>query len=281
MLSTTVKQIKDFMNPDQYESLKSASIEYGVKIGVSVGILIFGLWVIKRLVKISEKMMTKSKIETSLQNFLADLINWCLKALLIITVLSQLGVATTSFVAIIGAAGLAVGLALQGSLSNFAGGALIMIFKPFKVGDLIEAQGEIGEVKEIQIFVTKIITPGNKLAIIPNGILSNGTIKNYTEEGLLRVDVVVGISYDANIKQAKEILEDTFKNNPKILTEPKPFVAVKELGDSSVNLLVRAWTKPEDHWDTFFQMTEDSKIALDNAKISIPFPQRDIHIINS
>ena len=281
MLSTTVKQIKDFMNPDQYESLKSASIEYGVKIAVSVGILVFGLWVIKRLVKISEKMMTKSKIETSLQNFLADLINWCLKALLIITVLSQLGVATTSFVAIIGAAGLAVGLALQGSLSNFAGGALIMIFKPFKVGDLIEAQGEIGEVKEIQIFVTKIITPGNKLAIIPNGILSNGTIKNYTEEGLLRVDVVVGISYDANIKQAKEILEETLKNNPKILTEPKPFVAVKELGDSSVNLLVRAWTKPEDHWDTFFQMTEDSKIALDNAKISIPFPQRDIHIINS
>lgn len=281
MLSTTVKQIKDFMNPDQYESLKSASIEYGVKIAVSVGILVFGLWVIKRLVKISEKMMTKSKIETSLQNFLADLINWCLKALLIITVLSQLGVATTSFVAIIGAAGLAVGLALQGSLSNFAGGALIMIFKPFKVGDLIEAQGEIGEVKEIQIFVTKIITPGNKLAIIPNGILSNGTIKNYTEEGLLRVDVVVGISYDANIKQAKEILEETLKNNSKILTEPKPFVAVKELGDSSVNLLVRAWTKPEDHWDTFFQMTEDSKIALDNAKISIPFPQRDIHIINS
>jgi small conductance mechanosensitive channel len=281
MLSTTVKQIKDFMNPDQYESLKSAAIEYGVKIAVSIGILIFGLWLIKRLVKIAEKMMTKSKIDVSLQNFLADLINWCLKALLIITVLSQLGVATTSFVAIIGAAGLAVGLALQGSLSNFAGGALIMIFKPFKVGDLIEAQGEIGEVKEIQIFVTKIITPGNKLAIIPNGILSNGTIKNYTEEGLLRVDVVVGISYDANIKQAKEILEETLKNNPKILTEPKPFVAVKELGDSSVNLLVRAWTKPEDHWDTFFQMTEDSKIALDNAKISIPFPQRDIHIINS
>jgi len=275
-----METITDLFSNNNLDKIKNLGIDYGVQLLTAIGILIIGLWIIKRLIKVTRKMMVKSKMETSLQNFLSDLINWSLKALLIITVLSQLGVATTSFVAIIGAAGLAIGLALQGALGNFAGGALIMIFKPFKIGDLIEAQGELGHVKEIQIFVTKIVTPGNKLAIIPNGILSNGTIKNYTEEGQLRVDLTIGISYDSNIKEAKSILEATLANNPKVLKNPAPQVTVSELADSSVNLAVRPWAAPADYWDVYFECLEECKIALDEAKITIPFPQRDVHMIS-
>ncbi len=267
-------------NSFDYSKYQEEALAFGLKIILALVLLFVGLWVIKKLTKVAKKMMVKSKMDTSLQNFLSDLINWTLKALLIVTILSTLEVATTSFVAIIGAAGLAVGLALQGALSNFAGGALIMIFKPFKIGDLIEAQGELGEVKEIQIFVTKLVTPGNKLAIIPNGILSNGTIKNYTEEGQLRVDLTIGISYDANIKEAKSILEATLAKNPKVLKSPAPQVTVSELADSSVNLAVRPWAAPADYWDVYFECLEECKIALDEAKITIPFPQRDVHMIN-
>ncbi len=260
------------------ETYKGLITEYGIKIFSALLLLIIGLWLIKKGVSLSKKVMTKSKVDVSLQKFLADLLSWGLKALLVISVLGQLGVATTSFVAIIGAAGLAVGLALQGTLANFAGGALIMVFKPFKVGDLIEAQGELGEVKEIQIFVTKIVTPGNKLVILPNGALSNGSIKNYTEEGKLRVDLTIGISYDSDIKQAKDILVATLQKNTKVLKDPAPQVTVSELADSSVNLAVRPWATPADYWDVYFEALEECKLALDAAKITIPFPQRDVHV---
>lgn len=274
-----METMNNLFSSSNLDNLKALGLDYGVKIISAIILLIIGLWIIKKIVGVAKKMMIKSKIEVSLQKFLGDLVGWLLKALLIITVLGQLGVATTSFVAIIGAAGLAVGLALQGALANFAGGALIMIFKPFKVGDLIEAQGELGAVKEIQIFVTKIVTPENKLAIIPNGILSNGTIKNYTEEGQLRVDLTIGISYDADIKMAKDILEKTLASNPKVMKDPAPAVTVSELADSSVNLAVRPWATPADYWDVYFGCLEECKIALDNANISIPFPQRDVHMI--
>ena len=229
------------------------------------------------LVKITKKVMNKQKVDLTLQHFLGDLINWTLKALLFITVVSQLGVATASFTAIIGAAGLAIGLALQGSLSNFAGGTLIMIFKPYKIGDLIEAQGVLGVVKEIQIFTTHVNTPGNKLAIIPNGALSNGNIINYTAEGKLRVDLTFGVSYDANIKETKDILMNVLTENSKILQDPAPTVNVSELADSSVNFAVRPWVNTPDYWDVYFQTTENVKIALDKAGIDIPFPQRVNH----
>jgi small conductance mechanosensitive channel len=274
-----MKEINTYFSEENIAKLTETGILYGTKLLTSIAILVIGLWIIKRLVGVSKKVMEKSKIDVSLQKFLSNLLNWILKAILIITVLGQLGVATTSFVAIVGAAGLAVGLALQGALSNFAGGALIMIFKPFKVGDLIEAQGELGSVKEIQIFVTKLITPGNKLSIIPNGILSNGTIKNYTEEGKLRVDLTIGISYDSDIKAAKEILEATLAANPKVLKDPAPAVTVSELADSSVNLAVRPWATPAEYWDVYFESLEECKIALDKANITIPFPQRDVNMI--
>ena len=241
---------------------------------VAILIIIIGLWLTKKIVKLTKKIMAKRGVDETLQKFLGDLLSWILKILVFITAISQVGVETTSFIAILGAAGLAVGLALQGSLANFAGGALIMIFKPFKVGDVIEAQGQIGAVKEIQIFVTKLTSPQNRLIIIPNGALSNGNIINYTEEGKLRVDLTFGVSYDADIKQTKEVLMNVLLNNPKVLKDPAPSVNVLELADSSVNFAVRPWTNTEDYWSVYFTTIEETKNALDKAGIEIPYPHQ-------
>ena len=247
-------------------------VEYSPKVITALIILLVGLWFIKLITKYARKIMLKRGLDETLMKFLSSLLSWTLKALLFVTVVSQLGVPATSFVAILGAAGLAIGLALQGSLANFAGGALIMVFKPFKVGDLIEAQGELGVVKEIQIFVTKILTPTNKLVIIPNGILSNGNIINYTEEGKLRVDLTFGVSYESDIKQTKDVLMNVLTSNDKILNEPAPAVTVSELADSSVNFAVRPWSTPENYWDVYFETTENVKKALDKSGIEIPYP---------
>ena len=254
------------------EKLIKLIVEYSPKIITALVILIVGLWLAKIITKYVQKLMIKRGMDETLTKFLSDLVNWTLKALLFVTVISQLGVPATSFVAILGAASLAVGLALQGSLANFAGGALIMIFKPFKVGDLIEAQGELGVVKEIQIFVTKLLNPQNKLIIIPNGTLSNGNITNYTEEGKLRIDLTFGASYDSDIKQTKDVLLEVLTSNEKVLKDPAPTVNVSELADSSVNFAVRPWVKPEHYWDVYFETTENVKKALDKAGIEIPYP---------
>ncbi|MFK5959286.1 MAG: mechanosensitive ion channel [Lutibacter sp.] len=237
-------------------------------------ILIIGLWIVKKIVKLTRKVMAKRGVDITLQKFSGDLINWTLKILVFITAISQVGIETTSFIAILGAAGLAIGLALQGALANFAGGALIMIFKPIKVGDLIEAQGELGVVKEIQIFVTKLTSPENKLVIIPNGILSNGNIINYTEEGKLRVDLTFGVGYDEDIKKTKEVLMQVMLNDENVLKDPIPTVNVSELADSSVNFAVRPWATPENYWDVYFGILEEGKKALDKAGIEIPYPHR-------
>ena len=245
---------------------------YGFSIIGAIVIWIVGSWVIKKLMKTVASLMGKKNYDESLQKFLTNLIGWALKILLIITVLGILGIDTASFAVILGAAGLAIGLALQGSLANFAGGVLLMIFKPIKIGDLIEAQGELGVVKEIEIFTTKIITPSNKLVIIPNGTLSNGNIVNYTEEGQLRVDLTIGVSYDADIKQTKEVLLSVLTSNDKVLSDPAPSVNVSELADSSVNFAVRPWCTPANYWDVYFGTMENVKLALDKAGIEIPYP---------
>ena len=239
---------------------------------VAIIILIIGLWLAKKISKLTQKLIAKRDVDVTLQKFLGDLIGWILKILVFITAIDQVGIETTSFIAILGAAGLAVGFALQGTLANFAGGALIMFFKPFKVGDLIEAQGELGVVKEIQIFVTKLTSPQNKLIIIPNGILSNGNITNYTEEGKLRVDLTFGVSYDSDIKQTKEVLMQLMLAHPKVMKDPAPTVNVSELADSSVNFAVRPWTTPGDYWAVYFDLLENGKIELDKAGIEIPYP---------
>ncbi|PWK20916.1 mechanosensitive ion channel family protein [Xanthomarina spongicola] len=252
--------------------------EYGLKILGAIIIWIIGSWVIRKLIGGTRAVMTKRGFDESLQKFLLNLIGWVLKILLILVILSQLGIETTSFAAILAAAGLAVGLALQGSLGNFAGGVLLMIFKPIKIGDLIEAQGEIGVVKEIEIFTTKLIGLSNKEIIIPNGALSNGNIVNYSTEGTRRVDLTIGVGYDSDIKKTKEVLMNVLTSNPKVISDPAPTVNVSELADSSINFAVRPWCKTEDYWAVFFESTENIKEALDAAGIEIPYPhQVEIH----
>lgn len=247
-------------------------VEFAPKILAAILIWIIGSWIIKMLMKGIKKAMTKANYDDSLKKFLLNLLSWIFKIVLILVVLGTVGVETTSFAAILAAAGLAVGMALQGSLGNFAGGVLIMTFKPFKIGDLIEAQGEIGVVKEIEIFTTKLTGLSNREIIIPNGALSNGNIINFTTEGTRRVDLVFGVSYDADIKQTKEVLMNVLTSNPKVLNEPAPSATVLELADSSVNFAVRPWCKAEHYWDVYFEVTENTKEALDAAGIEIPYP---------
>ena len=266
------------MDYQKYLDIAMSLIEkYAMNLVIAFLILIVGLWLAKKIVKITKKLMAKRGIDVTLQKFIGDLVGWALKILIFITAISQLGIETTSFIAVLGAAGLAIGLALQGALANFAGGALIMIFKPFKVGDLIEAQGELGAVKEIQIFVTKLTSPENKLVIIPNGILSNGNIINYTEEGKLRVDLTFGVGYDEDIKKTKDVLMQVMLSNNNILKDPAPSVNVSELADSSVNFAVRSWATPENYWNVYFGILEEGKKALDKAGIEIPYPHQ-VHI---
>lgn len=248
--------------------------EYGIKIIGAIAIWIIGSWLIKKARKAIKKVMTKIDYDESLQKFLLNLIGWTLKILLFLAILANLGVETTSFAAVLAAAGLAVGLALQGSLGNFAGGVLIMIFKPIKIGDLIEAQGEIGVVKEIEIFTTKLTGLSNREIIIPNGSLSNGNIINYTTEGTRRVDLVFGVGYDSDIKKTKEVLMSVLTSHTKVLKTPEPTVNVMELADSSINFAVRPWCNAEHYWDVYFGITENTKEALDAAGIEIPYPHQ-------
>lgn len=253
-------------------------IYYGPKILAAILIWIVGLWIVKFLLKGIRKAMERREYDVSLKKFLLNLISWGLKIVLIVVVLGTVGIETTSFAAILAAAGLAIGLALQGSLANFAGGVLMMIFKPIKIGDLIEAQGEMGVVKEIEIFTTKLIGLSNKEIIIPNGSLSNGNIINYTSMGTRRVDFVFGVGYDSDIKKTKEVLMSVIETHPKVLKEPAPVVAVLELADSSINFAVRPWCKAEDYWTVYFDVMEQTKESLDVAEIEIPYPhQVEIH----
>ena len=256
------------------EGLWTLIKKFSPQILTALVILIIGLFLIRLVVKLSKKMMTKNNVDLSLQKFLSNLVSWTLKILLFVVVISKLGVETTSFAAILAAAGLAIGLALQGSLANFAGGVLIMIFKPIKIGDLIEAQGEVGVVKEIEIFTTKLTGLSNKEIIIPNGSLSNGNIVNYTTEGTRRVDLVFGVSYDSDIKKTKEVLLNVLTSHPMVLKDPAPTVNVSELADSSINFAVRPWCKTEDYWTVYFDVTENTKEALDAVEIEIPYPHR-------
>jgi len=254
------------------------TILYAPKVLIALIVLLIGLRIISWIGKLMNKGMEKKGTDETLRPFIISLVGWSLKAMLFISVIQMVGIATTSFIAVLGAAGLAVGLALQGTLANFAGGALLLIFKPYIVGDLIEAQGHLGVVKEIQIFTTILLNPQNKTIILPNGAVSNGDITNYTREGKLRVDLTVGISYESDMKKAKEVLLGVLQGDDKVLKDPAPFVGVSELADSSVNLAVRPWSTPGNYWDVYFEITEKCKNALDAADITIPFPQVDVHL---
>ncbi|MBL57471.1 MAG: mechanosensitive ion channel protein MscS [Flavobacteriales bacterium] len=254
------------------------AFEHGPRFIGALIVLIAGLYIAKIIEKISGRMMRKSKVEESLLYFIKGLIGTLLKMLVIVSFLGMIGVEMTSFVAILGALGLAVGMALSGTLQNFAGGVIILLFKPFKVGDLIEGNGHLGRVKEIRIFVTVLLTPENKTIIIPNGPLSNNDIVNYNTEGKIRVDLLMGISYNASIKDARRVLLEVMNKHPKVLQNPAPFVGVYELGDHAVNLAVRPYSLPQDYWEVYFDVYESGKEALDAANIEISFPQMDVHV---
>jgi small conductance mechanosensitive channel len=247
-------------------------IDYSPKLITAFIVLFVGLYSIRLLNRLVRRIMIKRELDPTLSKFLADSLLWALRILLFVTFISKLGIETSSFVAILGAAGLAVGLSLQGSLSNFAGGMLIILFKPFRVGDTIEAQNVIGTVGEIQIFVTKLITANNQTIFVPNGILSNGVITNYSLEKNRRANLLFNISYDTNIKKAKEIVMQVLENHPKVLKNPAPTVVVNLLTDSAIQLAIRPWSKNEDFIEMTSDVLEGCKDAFDTAGIAVqPF----------
>ena len=259
---------------------REQAVAYAPKIFLALVTLFIGLRLIKILDKFIDKIMSIKHYDTSLKTFLISLSDIVLKVALLISVISILGVETTSFIAVLGSAGLAVGLALQGSLSNFAGGVMLLIFKPFREGDFIQTQGYEGTVRELNVFHTIMNTIDNKRIILPNGSVANGALTNFTINGTRRADQVFGIGYGDDLKKAKEILTRLVNEDPRVLKDPAPLVIVHSLGDSSVNLQVRAWAKNDDFWAYNWDMTEKVKLTFDQEGISIPFPQRDLHIID-
>lgn len=260
---------------DKYINL---AIEYGTNILGAIAVFIIGKIVSKILVNLLKKALKKSEADDTLISFLANIAYAALITFVVISALGTLGVNTTSFAAVIAAAGLAIGLALQGSLSNFASGVLIIVFKPFKKGDFVEAAGIAGVVEEVTVFTTKFKTGDNKVVIIPNASVTGGAITNYSKEETRRVDMVFGIGYDDDIKLAKKTLEKILAKNEKVLKDPAPKIAVSELADSSVNFVCRPWVKTADYWDVWFETHEAVKAEFDKAGISIPFPQQDVHM---
>ncbi len=257
------------------------AMAYMPKLALALVTLVVGLMVIKVVVAGLKKGMAAKQVDTTLQDFLVKMVGFIFKALLLISVASMVGIATTSFIAVLGAAGLAIGLALQGSLSNFAGGVLILFFKPFVPGDIIEAGGHLGRVHKIQIFNTILLTLDNQKIVMPNSILSNDTVKNLFAEPTRRVDMKFGISYGDDVRQAKDVFMGLLTGDARILKSPAPEVYLAEHGDSSVNFIVRGWVNSGDYWPVYFAMQEKVKLTLDEKGISIPFPQRDVHLIQA
>ena len=254
-------------------------LAWSPKLAGALLILIIGFWIVSNIAKLSKKAMEKADVDPTLIPFLGSLISVLLKVMVVITVAGKVGIETTSFVAVLASAGLAIGLALQGSLQNFASGVMLLIFKPYKVGDLIEVQGYVGVVQEIQIFNTVLMTPDNKKVIIPNGAATSGPITNISGQGRIRVDMTFGIAYDADISKAREVIQSIADANDKILKTPAIDIFVSGHGASSVDLAVRPSCDPAHYWDVHFYMHEELKKAFDKANIGIPYATYDINII--
>ncbi|MBN1478677.1 mechanosensitive ion channel family protein [candidate division KSB1 bacterium] len=268
----------DTQAPTLLETLTNQGITIGLNILLALAIFIIGRWVAGLLKKTTQKIMQRREVEETLTKFVGNLVYILLLIFVILAVLNRLGIQTTSFVAILASAGFAIGLALQGGLANFAAGVLLIIFRPFKVGDYIEGAGTAGIVEAIQIFTTQLRTPDNKTIIIPNAAITANNITNYSTKPTRRVDLVVGCGYSDDLVKVKKVLQEIVAQDARVLTEPAPQVAVSELGDSSVNFVLRPWVNAADYWDVYFDMTETVKRRFDEEGISIPFPQRDVHI---
>lgn len=278
---SVVDQTSEFLGMDLANITERATeivTTKGLDFVAAIIIFLVGRFIVGLITKGVRRLMEKRSIDASLIGFTTGLVNALLLTFVIIAALSRIGIQTTSLVAVIGAAGLAVGLALQGSLSNFAAGVLIIIFKPYKVGDYVVAGGAEGIVEEIGIFTTTVVTLDHRTQIIPNSVATSGVIENYTKKGIRRLDLVPGVSYGDDIRKVKGVLEEIIKAEPKVLAEPAPFVGVMEMADSSVNFAFRPWVKVEDYWDLYFQFNEQIKVRFDEENITIPFPQRDVHL---
>jgi small conductance mechanosensitive channel len=251
---------------------------YGMQVVIALIILLVGIQVAKGSGKLITKMIEQKNADKAVGSFLASIVYALVIAATVIMALTQLGVATTSFLTILGAAGLAIGLALKDSLANFASGVMLLLLRPFKAGDFIEAAGQSGSVTKVEVFSTELLTPDNKTIVVPNSAVTSGAITNYTRQPMRRVDITIGVSYDACLKETKNILEQVIISNDKILKDPTFFVGVTSLGDSSVNIVTRSWTKTEDYWEVYFYLQEHFKLALDDAGIAIPYPQMDVYL---
>lgn len=260
------------------EELYKLIISKGITLLIAIAIIVIGFWVAKLISKTIRKGMKKGDLDAGLVSFVSSLVGAILKILVVITAMTQVGIQMTSFIAILGAAGLAIGMAFSGTLSNFAGGVMVLMFKPFKVGDVIEAQGELGTVNEIQIFNTYLLTFDNKTVILPNGPLANGNIVNYTKADKRRVDFTFGIAYGDDYEKAKSVLTKFIKEDKRILTEPAPFIGLGALADSSVNISVKTWTEVANYWPVFFEMNERVYKEFGKEGLNIPFPQVDVHM---
>jgi small conductance mechanosensitive channel len=267
-----------FNNIDLTALIETYVIPWGIRIVLALLIFYIGRWVVSSVVKVIGTVLRGKGMDEILVSFLCSILRWTLLLFVIIAALSQLGINTTSLVALLGAAGLAIGLSLQSSLANFASGVMLIIFRPFTKGDFIEAGGATGVVDTISIFTTTMTTADNKEVIVPNGAIIGGNITNYSARPTRRVDMVFGISYDDDIRKAKDILQDIVAADQRVLSEPAPVITLGELADSSVNFLVRPWVKAEDYWAVLWETTEAVKLRFDEADISIPYPQMDIHL---
>mgnify|MGYP001817110409 FL=1 len=267
------------MDPaDVTNIIETYVIPWGIKIVLALVIFYVGRLVVSMVVGAVSKVLRGRGMDEILVGFLSSILRWVLLLFVIIAALSQLGINTTSLVALLGAAGLAIGLSLQSSLSNFASGVMLIIFRPFTKGDFVEAGGATGVVETISIFTTTMTTPDNKEIIVPNGAILGNNITNYSARPTRRVDMVFGISYDDDIRKAKQLLEEIIAADERVLADPAPVIALGELADSSVNFLVRPWAKSEDYWALLWDTTETVKLKFDEAGISIPYPQMDVHI---
>jgi small conductance mechanosensitive channel len=260
------------------QMMETYIISWGINIVTAIVIYIIGKIIVGVLINVFGKVMARSKYDEMLIDFVKAILRVILMLFVIVASLNQLGADTTSLVAILGAAGLAIGLSLQGSLQNFAAGVMLLVLRPFKAGDFVDAGGDSGVIKSISIFTTVMTTPDNKEIIIPNGAIYGGNITNYSAKETRRVDMVVGIGYDSDLKKAKEILNEMVAADDRVLKDPAPTVAVAELADSSVNFVVRPWVATDDYWGVKFDFTEAIKLRFDAEGISIPFPQMDVHV---
>ena len=263
-----------------WNQLSELLSSFGISLFIALSILIIGRQVVKILIKVISTALERSNTEDTVRIFVTNLLNTLLMIVVFIAAINQLGIQTTSIIAVLGAAGLAIGLALQGSLSNFAAGILIVIYRPYKVGDYIQADNHLGTVDDIQIFSTVLKTPDNKLVVVPNGSIMNGSIVNFSNQDKRRVDIIASCSYEDDIDKVKSVLADILSRDDRILNEPKPRIAVSELADSSVNFIVRPWVKNSDYIDVYYSLLEEIKKRFDQEGIAIPYPQTDVHIHN-